>query len=66
MDPDGVVHAVPADVCDGHRLRAIIDHVEDAYGPIDVAVCNAGRGCAKLIVNQTLEEAQELMQVRIT
>lgn len=62
--PDGVVHTVPTDVTDGHRLRVILDYVEEAYGPIDVAICNAGRGCAKLLVNQTLEEAQEVMQVR--
>ena len=62
--PDGVVHTVSADVSDGHRLRGILDFVENSYGQIDVAICNAGRGCAKLLVNQTLEEAQEVMQVR--
>jgi len=58
------VHVVSADVRDGHRLSTILDFVETDYGAIDVAICNAGRGFAKLLVNQTLEEAQEVMQVR--
>eukprot|EP00892_Ulva_mutabilis_P010376 jgi/Ulvmu1/7710/UM039_0016.1 len=61
--PDGVVHVVSADVTDGHNLRAVLDHVEAQYGQIDIAICNAGRGYSKLLVDQTLEEAQEIMQV---
>jgi gluconate 5-dehydrogenase len=40
--PAGVVHAAPFDVTDEADVRAAVAAAEDAAGPVDIAVCNAG------------------------
>lgn len=63
--PGGTVHVISADVSNAKALNAALQRIEDDFGVIDVAVCNAGLSIPKLIVDQTLEEAERVMQVRL-
>eukprot|EP00892_Ulva_mutabilis_P009513 jgi/Ulvmu1/6934/UM032_0012.1 len=61
--PNGTVRVASADVAISAQIKDTILRIESEYGRVDVAVCNAGLAIPKLMVDQTLEEAERVMQV---
>ena len=55
--------AAPCDVADADAVRAAVAHVEAAWGPIDVAIANAGLGDPSPIAEMKLADADHIMRV---
>lgn len=49
--PDGAVHVVACDVSDERSLRAMVEAARTTFGPIDIAVANAGIATASPTTN---------------
>ncbi len=58
--------AVPADLSDLTRIDSLIDDVEDALGPIDVLVNNAGVESIGAFTTYTREELTSMVDVNLT
>lgn len=58
--------AVPADLCDTTKLDPLIDDVENALGPIDVLVNNAGVESVGAFTAYTPEELISMVSVNLT
>ncbi len=55
--------ALTCDVGDAEAVRAAVARVEQTWGPIDLAVANAGLGDPKPIVDMQLADAEYIMRI---
>lgn len=58
----GQVMALAGDVTDAHRVRSVVEQVESTWGPIDLAIANAGIRQATWAVGFPLQGAHQLME----
>jgi short-subunit dehydrogenase len=58
----GEVVALPADVTDAQQVREAVGRVEQAWGPIDVAIANAGIRRVTRVAGFALADAEQLMR----
>lgn len=63
---DGESLVVPADVTDPDQLEAAFRTVEEAWGPVEVLVLNAGNGTGSALPDITDEEWQRLLDLNLT
>lgn len=61
----GEVHAVPCDVTDEDRVRALVDGAVDRFGRIDVLINNAGLGGSASILDMTDEQWSSVLDVTL-
>ena len=61
--PDGVVHALVADVADEEQRREILDWVEDRGEGLNILVNNAGGNRRRAAVDYTEDEWREIFEV---
>ena len=61
--PDGVVHALVADVADEEQRREILDWVEDRGEGLNILVNNAGGNRRRATVDYTEDEWREIFEV---
>jgi short-subunit dehydrogenase len=62
LGAEGQVLALPGDVTDANRVREAVEHVETAWGPIHLAIANAGLRHATWANEFPLQWAKELME----
>ena len=62
----GATLVVPADVTDPDQLNAAFRTVEDAWGPVEVLVVNAGNGSASTIPETSDGEWQRMLDLNLT
>jgi len=62
----GATLVVPADVTDLDQLNAAFRTVEDAWGPVEVLVVNAGNGSASTITETSDGEWQRMLDLNLT
>lgn len=62
----GDAMAVPADVSDGADMDRVLDIVEARYGPVDIAVCNAGVAAGRLSLDLTDTEWSRVLDTNLT
>ncbi|MCB8879625.1 SDR family oxidoreductase [Acidisoma cellulosilytica] len=62
----GRAKAMRADVADAAAMTALFDAAEDAFGPIDVVVNNAGISAMSPLATVTDEDYQRLLAVNLT
>ena len=60
------VFPVRADVASREQVQAMFDQVEEALGPVEILVCNAGIAQQKLFTEITPEEWQRMLDVHLT
>jgi short-subunit dehydrogenase len=58
----GQVIALPGDVTDANRVREAVEYVETTWGPIQLAIANAGFRHATWVNEFSLEWARQLME----
>jgi short-subunit dehydrogenase len=58
-------HAVPADLTDGDTLRSLIRDVEQAHGPVDVLVNNAGTESAGHLTDLTADDLENIVALNL-
>jgi NAD(P)-dependent dehydrogenase (short-subunit alcohol dehydrogenase family) len=58
--------SLPADVTDPAATNAVFDKVEEAWGPVEVLVLNAGAAVSKPLVKLTDEEWQGQLELNLT
>jgi short-subunit dehydrogenase len=58
-------HAVPADLTDRDTLRSLIRDVEQAHGPVDVLVNNAGTETAGHLTDLTADDLENLVALNL-
>lgn len=63
--PDGVL-GVPGDMTDTASVDAAFTAVEEAHGPVEVLVANAGITRDQLLMRMTDEEFEEVLDVNLT
>ncbi len=63
--PDGIVHALVADVADGEQRREILDWVEDRGEGLNILVNNAGGNRKRAAVDYTDDEWREIFEVNL-
>lgn len=63
--PDGVLQ-VPGDVCDTAAVDAAFAAVEEAHGPVDVLVANAGITRDGLLMRMSDEDFETVLDVNLT
>jgi NAD(P)-dependent dehydrogenase (short-subunit alcohol dehydrogenase family) len=57
---------VPTDVTDPDAVEAMFAAVEDAWGPVEVLVVNAGAGSSSPLVSTSDEEWQRMLDLNLT
>jgi len=57
--------AVQADVSKKTDVDNFINRVEDELGPVDILVNNAGLACGPVLIEQTEEQYQEVMDINL-
>ena len=62
LGTSGQILAFPGDVTDVHSVRAAVEHVEVTWGPIDLAIANAGIRQATRVIGFSLQAAEQLME----
>jgi len=62
----GDILQVPADVCDTASLDAAFTTVEQAHGPVDIVVANAGITRDGLLMRMSDEDFQTVLDVNLT
>ena len=62
----GPTLVVPTDVTDADQVEAMFAAVEQAWGPVDVLVANAGAAASAKVVDTTDETWQRLMDLNLT
>jgi len=62
LGASGQILAFTGDVTDVHSVRAAVEHVEATWGPIDLAIANAGIRQATWAVGFPLQGAEQLME----
>ena len=62
LSSKGQIVALPGDVTDLHRVREAVEYVETAFGPIDLAIANAGIRHATWSDNFSVPWARQLME----
>jgi Tropinone reductase 1 len=63
--PDGIVHALVADVADEEQRREILDWVEDRGEGLNILVNNAGGNRRRAAVDYTDDEWREIFEVNL-
>jgi NAD(P)-dependent dehydrogenase (short-subunit alcohol dehydrogenase family) len=63
---DGKTLVIPADVTDAAAVERIYSEVEDAWGPVDVLVANAGAGVSAPLAETTDDQWQRMLDVNLT
>lgn len=58
-------HAVPADLTDRDTLRSLIRDVEQAHGPVDVLVNNAGTETVGHLTNLSADDLEHLLALNL-
>jgi NAD(P)-dependent dehydrogenase (short-subunit alcohol dehydrogenase family) len=61
--PAGTSHAVPLDVTDEAAVMAAVEDIEARYGPLDLAVLNAGTYAPVRAASFTSAAARQMMEV---
>ncbi|WP_165226917.1 SDR family NAD(P)-dependent oxidoreductase [Aquisphaera insulae] len=64
-DRGGIAHASAADVSDRRSLRASIEQLEGALGPVDVMVANAGFGAPTRLDPLNVADVEETFRVNV-
>jgi 3-oxoacyl-[acyl-carrier protein] reductase len=62
----GKVLSVPGDLADLNAIDAIVKPVEDAWGPVEILVNNAGITRDGLLVRMTLEDFELVLKINLT
>jgi len=62
----GETLVVPTDVTDETALDAAFAQVEDAWGPVEILVVNAGAGASSPLVETSDEEWQRMLDLNLT
>ncbi|HET8559799.1 MAG TPA: SDR family oxidoreductase [Marmoricola sp.] len=58
--------AVPADVTDPDAVEAMFATVEQAWGPVEILVVNAGAGASSPLIDTSDEEWQRMLDLNLT
>ncbi|MBP2319874.1 NAD(P)-dependent dehydrogenase (short-subunit alcohol dehydrogenase family) [Kibdelosporangium banguiense] len=58
--------SLPADVTDPDATNSVFDKIEEAWGPVEVLVLNAGAAVAKPLTKVTDEEWQSQLELNLT
>lgn len=61
----GKAMAVPADVSDLASVRNAVAEVEHAWGPIDMAIANAGVGIPNRALEFSIEDAEQMLKTNV-
>lgn len=61
----GEAHVIVCDVTDRDASLAAVDRADDLLGGIDLAVINAGVGRHRMLVEQTLDNAEHIIRVNV-
>jgi len=59
------VEVVPTDVTDSAAVRALVEATVDRFGSLDIAVCNAGLGVDKPMLELTDEDYERMRSVNV-
>ncbi len=62
----GPTLVVPADLTDPTGIEAVFGAVEDAWGPVEVLVANAGAGTSAPLAKTTDEQWQRMLDLNLT
>lgn len=62
----GQTLVLPADITSGPAVDALFTAVEDAWGPVDVLVANAGSGVSAPLAATTDEQWAQMLEVNLT
>jgi NADP-dependent 3-hydroxy acid dehydrogenase YdfG len=62
LGTSGQILAFPGDVTDVHSVRAAVEQVEATWGPIDMAIANAGIRLGTRAIGFPLQGAKQLME----
>jgi len=57
--------AIPADVSNEQEVRRLYENLYDEYGCLDVAICNAGIGLSKPLIETTLDDFDQVINVNL-
>lgn len=61
----GTVHTHPCDVTDRAAVFALVEHVENTIGPIDLFIANAGMGIAGEVLNLEPDDWTRIREVNL-